>query len=77
MRLAAEYDQLIGTHSMGEFTDASRLTDIGLVSLSVYRIIAALEPEPGVEIDAERLAHVHTVGELKRFLDELTRAGTR
>jgi aryl carrier-like protein len=74
MSVTPDFDKLIAPYAAGPFTDDSTLIDVGLVSLSVFRIIAELKPDPGVEIDIEGLAGVRTIAELKLWLDALAGA---
>lgn len=71
MSLVPDFDELIAQYAAGPFTDESTLIDVGLVSLSIFRIVAELKPDPGVEIDIEGLAAVTTVADLKRWLGPL------
>lgn len=72
VREAAELDRLIAAYAGGPFNDSTKLAEAGVVSLAVFRIIADLGPSTGVEINAERLADVHTIGDLKAWLWDLT-----
>jgi aryl carrier-like protein len=74
MSVTPDFDELIAQYAAGPFTDESSLIDAGLVSLSIFRIVGELKPDPGVEIDIEGLAGVHTVADLKAWLRPLVGA---
>jgi hypothetical protein len=63
-----DLDEVIARYAVSSFTDTTLLTEAGVVSLSIFRIIAELHPEPDVEIDIESVADVRTVLELKQWL---------
>ncbi|MGW4213749.1 hypothetical protein ACWEIJ_37600 [Lentzea sp. NPDC004789] len=77
MSSAAQIHALIESHAAGSFTDSTTLVDAGVVSLSIFRMIAELRPDPGAELDIEGLAHVHTVADLKRWLGAIAGASAQ
>ncbi|MEV5716973.1 hypothetical protein AB0L41_24030 [Amycolatopsis mediterranei] len=68
MSESPDLDEVIARYAAGPFTDSTLLTEAGVVSLSIFRIIAALRPDPDVEIDVESVACVRTVLDLKQWL---------
>lgn len=52
------------------YGDGSKLTEIGLDSLAIVRIVVAASPDSEQEIDVSSLAGVSTVGELRAWLAE-------
>lgn len=49
------------------FTDESSLVEIGLDSLAVLRVFAALAPDSDREIDLSELVDLRTVGQVRRW----------
>lgn len=49
------------------FTDESSLVEIGLDSLAVLRVVAALAPDSDREIDLSELVDLRTVGQIRRW----------
>lgn len=72
MSRTLDLDSVIGSYAAGPYQDATPLAEVGIVSLTIFRIITEIGPEAGVEIDVERLASVETVGDLKDWLQHLT-----
>ena len=54
-----------------EFTDSSLLADIGIDSLARLQIVVKLASDHNYEVEAEELAELRTVGELRSWLDTL------
>ncbi|WP_309237888.1 type I polyketide synthase [Streptomyces albidus (ex Kaewkla and Franco 2022)] len=54
-----------------EFTDSSLLSDIGIDSLARLQIVVKLASDHNYEVEAEELAELRTVGELRNWLDAL------
>ena len=63
-----DFDAIIARYAIGDFTDDSPLTDVGVDSLSVLRMAAELATDPAQPVWPERLARLRTVGDLKAWL---------
>jgi acyl carrier protein len=66
--MMTDLDQAIASYAVGRYNDGSSLTQAGLESLSVLRLVADVVTDPDLEIDTGHLAHVRTVGDLKGWL---------
>jgi acyl transferase domain-containing protein len=66
-------EALLGEHARAasDYRDSSLLSEIGIDSLARIEIIAKLAQEHSFEIDPEALASLHTVGQLRVFLQQL------
>jgi acyl transferase domain-containing protein len=64
---------LLGEHARAssEYRDSSLLSEIGIDSLARIEIIAKLAQEHQYEVDPEELAALHTVGQLRVYLQQL------
>lgn len=71
MAATPDLNEVITRYTSSTFTDATPLTEAGLASLSVFRIVAALCPDPALEINVESLSCVRTVSELKQWLSRM------
>jgi hypothetical protein len=76
MSEAVDLDEVIARYATRSFTDSTLLTEAGVASLSIFRIVAALCPDPTTEIDLESVAKVRTVLELKQWLGRHLGAGS-
>ncbi|MDM4784263.1 MULTISPECIES: acyl carrier protein [unclassified Micromonospora] len=68
-----DIDDLIARHAVGRFDDDTTLAAAGIGSLTILRMAVEAAPDDGTEIDASRLADVHTVGNLRVWLRDLLR----
>lgn len=64
---------LLGEHARAssQYKDSSMLSEIGIDSLARIEIIAKLAQEHHYEVDPEELAALHTVGQLRTYLQQL------
>jgi hypothetical protein len=68
-RMSAE--KAIARHAVGGFNDSTPLCQAGIESLAILRIVAEAAVDTDLEIDPARLVNLHTIGDLKVWLDEL------
>jgi acyl carrier protein len=71
MTSAKAIDNIVRRYAVASFNDTSTLTDAGLESMSVVRIIVDLNFDPAIEIDMAHFAELRTVTDLKRWLSSL------
>jgi hypothetical protein len=69
--MSEDLDDVIARYATEPFDDFTPIAEAGLVSISVFRVITDVVTDPGVEIDAGRLADVRSVGDLKAWLRDI------
>jgi hypothetical protein len=73
MTIPADLDTTIAKYASVTFDDSTPLLEAGLESLSLLRLaVEVAADDDDAEIDATRLVDLRTVGDLKRWLGELT-----
>jgi acyl carrier protein len=69
------FAQKIDKHaSLNDLTKESKVSSLGIDSLSMMEIIGCFEDELGIKIADDRLATIQTVGDIERVI-LLTQAG--
>ncbi|MFD4658724.1 phosphopantetheine-binding protein [Kitasatospora sp. NPDC058444] len=69
-----DLDSTIARYATADFDDSTLIQEAGLESLSLLRLAVEVADED-VEIDAEGLVRVRTVGDLKVWLTSLLPSG--
>ncbi|MGH8793284.1 MAG: beta-ketoacyl synthase N-terminal-like domain-containing protein [Stackebrandtia sp.] len=65
---------ILSQHARTKFNADSLLADIGVDSLAKLQLIVELQKKTGREVDPEMLDKLHTVGELRQWVQELEAA---
>lgn len=60
--------------SLSDLTKDSKISSLGIDSLSMMEVIGCFEDELGIKIADDRLATIQTVGDIERVI-QLTQAG--
>jgi acyl carrier protein len=67
-----DLDATIARYATFAFDNSTPLLDAGLESLALLRLAVEVAADDDAEIDATRLVDLHTVGDLKEWLSDLT-----
>ena len=69
--LILDLDATIARYATFTFDDSTSLLDAGLESLALLRLAVEVATDEDAEIDASRLVDLHTVADLKEWLQDL------